>query len=295
MIKKLFFLAVLMAPTLALGADPSTNLSVQVVPGGGGGNCTNLNPPTLGPIRSGYNCDASLSDEFNGTSLDTTKWSLVLPGQFNNYVCYTYTTNNNFISGGSFHMLVSAGGSPPAGCSFTPVINGLALELQGSNNLLLPQNYFVEARIKMPCSAYSTCSPSTGLDPGWYTLGTCPGCSSHTNNIAEVDDVEVGNSGAMICWNANYASTCAGRSGCATTPASAFDGNFHVWGRSHINGVYQWYFDGAALCSQVDPNPPIFTDNLDTFIYQNVSEFTAIVVSMLPADMQIDYIRTYHP
>ena len=66
MIKKLFFVAALLAPNLAYAGNPSTDLSVQVVPPGdppskcsGSANCMLLGPGT--PLNSTPTIGSSLS------------------------------------------------------------------------------------------------------------------------------------------------------------------------------------------------------------------------------------------
>jgi hypothetical protein len=75
MIKTLLFLAaLLLAPGLALGADPAANLSVQVVPpSSGGGQCPGGDS---GFVPAGYKCVLGSTDEFNGSSVDTSKWDI---------------------------------------------------------------------------------------------------------------------------------------------------------------------------------------------------------------------------
>ncbi len=73
MIRTLLFLAaLLLAPGIALAADPTANLSVQVVPpSSGGGQCPGGDS---GFVPAGYKCVLGSTDEFNGSSVDTSKW-----------------------------------------------------------------------------------------------------------------------------------------------------------------------------------------------------------------------------
>jgi hypothetical protein len=66
---KLFLLAALLLPAIAYGANPSADLSVQVIPAGSSG-------PISGSILPPGNWTLGFSDEFGGASIDASKWSV---------------------------------------------------------------------------------------------------------------------------------------------------------------------------------------------------------------------------
>jgi len=72
MIKKLFLMAALPAPSLAYAGNPNANLSTQVVPAESGSGV--LPGSILPPCPGGCTWTLAFDDEFNGSSLDTTKW-----------------------------------------------------------------------------------------------------------------------------------------------------------------------------------------------------------------------------
>jgi hypothetical protein len=219
MINKLFFLAALLAPGLALGANLGANLSVQVVPAGG----TSLQPPTVGPIPNGYNLDPAFSDEFNGQSIDLTKWYVGCCGVVSNDPCVIENAPGAaYESGGVLHQVVSINTGPtPPGCSGTSYLYPGTLATINTHKL--PQNYFQEIRWKRPV-------PAVQLDPGFFTFGTSPGVSPA--DIAEVDDYEFGSINWF--WNdPTYTTTYDSKINvCPGAWNGTVDGNFHVLSRT---------------------------------------------------------------
>jgi hypothetical protein len=67
-IKTLFFTVALLVPGLAYAGNPSADLTVQIVPGG-----------LPGSILPPGNWTLAFNDEFNGTSIDTSKWTYPCP------------------------------------------------------------------------------------------------------------------------------------------------------------------------------------------------------------------------
>src|SRR5215471_5767279 len=65
MIKKLFLMAALLAPSVAYAANPSATLSTQVVPAGPGSGACQDADQSAGIIPTGWACDKAKSADFD--------------------------------------------------------------------------------------------------------------------------------------------------------------------------------------------------------------------------------------
>jgi hypothetical protein len=269
-IKTLFFIgALLLPPSFAFGAAPSASLSIQVVPSRSGG-CGVTDSPY---VPAGYTCDPSLSDEFNGSSLDTSKWSVSSQGGPSGNLDAANVT----VGGGSLRLALTANGS-----SYN--FGGI-----GSKFSIPGGPVYVEYRAKL------CCANASGAESNIQLWGRNP------TQVTELDSPETncpyGNL-AYYVWSGspNWNLLAAQNFGCHI-PVSAFDGNFHVFGILMRNGQVTWYFDGSALQS--------FTPTgAASVVYTDAKQFTTEVcqtncsggvgnISNLPDYEYLDYIRTY--
>jgi len=261
MIKKVFCLATILAPGLALAADPSANFSVQVVPAGSSSN-----------VPAGYNLDPALSDEFNGTSLDTTKFKTTTLGAHSTDSCMIYDNSNVYESGGYLHIKTSYDGTH---FHQGPQIIHVAT---------LPDNYYTEIRL----------NPATGggLNVGVYSFGYSSAYGSYSQTVAEVDDIEYGSTNWYF-WGLPQWSVINWNTGLASTPGG-YNGNWHTVGRLRQNGIDYFYYDGVLKYTLTAPYPQ-FVNSPDQFEVYSGVETGCPNTSGLPTETLIDYIRVYHP
>lgn len=222
------------------------------------------------------------SDEFNGSTIDTSKWKHEIGGGGwgnNEYQYYTSSTANSFVNGGYLHIK--------------------ALQQQiGTNNytsarLITKGKYSlqygkVEAKIKMPIGP--------GTWPAFWMLGdnistvSWPACG-------EIDIMEHINSESKIYGTIHYDSLghryYGGSKACDVT-------NWHVYGLEWNASKLMWFLDGVKYYETPINNAARSELNNSFYFLLNVAiggnwpggpnQFT-----QFPAEMLVDFIRVYKP
>lgn len=229
------------------------------------------------------------SDEFNGTSVDTTKWSFDLgddcPQNCNwgnqELEYYTSRTNNAYVANGTLHIVARQ--ESLAGYSFTSA----RMKTQGLYSTPVYGRF--EWRAKLPSGV--------GMWPALWLLGTnittvgWPACG-------EIDVVE--NSGATPTWvqgSLHYSSGNPTAKYNFTSPDSVT--NWHIYDLIWNAGSIQWSVDGHVYETQSAGAP----FNAPFFFIMNlavggnyVGNPTVAQIeagTVFPQEMQVDYVRVY--
>ena len=196
------FMPLISLTAFSYGADVSSNLSVNVVPPEATGGCGTPSPY----VPAGYTCKTAASDEFNGTTLDSTKWKDLA------------NTSLRYVSGGVLHMQYAPDGS-----------NGGIMGTGNNGSGDAP--FYLETRTRWPTGE------DTGGETNWpFSSDVWQYCSG-TGNCGELDvdqrfcanqDINVWAwRGGGNTWDgAGYTGTV----GCLGNSANMRDGNFHILG-----------------------------------------------------------------
>jgi hypothetical protein len=288
MLKTLLLIALLLSTADALGQSASGNLSVTVTPSGKGA-CPGGDS---GFVPSGYSCYTAATDEFNGTSLDLSKWQM--PGLGGNV-------------GGGNHCSVDV--SPP--CTFDPanttVGNGvvsMTANLQGDGNVhhggfssrsdhAGPNApYYIELRVKEAAPF-----PQQGYMSGGFWWFGQPCSSSELEIDAGPDSGKSSGGNILLAYN-YFDWTCSfsylGTSINDASTSLSLD-QFHVYsiwvpGDSTVH----YYVDGTQYAQLSVPADVNITGR--QFLASQQAEYGGgINTSILPAVYQIDYYRVYCP
>jgi hypothetical protein len=281
----LFALPLVFRAVVTATAD-SANLTVTVASAVSGGGL----PP------AGYNLDPAFSDDFNGASLDTTKWSLSGGGLHNPTSGCGYALDGPvYVSGGYLHF----------GWSYDQSSNTFhaPLELDGpvavgtANNpptVGYPPNYYWEMSWKWPNNG--------SLDNATWSFAYA-GLSGfgYPDVFTEVDSLEYGGVGWFL-WGGYPPFPSApyhisnGSVGSGWNPNSPGQGNgFHTIGRMRLNGVYTFFWDRQVVQTMPDPSPPYFTNAYDHTSVMSSSGGNCPNPTGMPFELLVDYIRVYHP
>ena len=226
------------------------------------------------------------SDEFNGASIDLTKWGFQTghgggnPGWGNNELeYYTSRTNNAYVTNGFLHIRAQR-----------EVTNSTEGTFYYTSARMNSQGHFskqfgrIEWRAKLPAG--------TGMWPALWSLGTVGGWPS----CGEIDVVE--NNGAdptfvqgSLHWGGD------------TTGITNFTGgdsvtNFHVYDLDWKSNSISWSVDGYTYQTQVPVGtfsswPFYFLMNLAVGGNYVGNPSTNSINPYLPAEMVIDYMRVY--
>lgn len=220
------------------------------------------------------------SDEFNGTSVDTTNWSFdVGGGGWGNNELEYYQPANATVANGN--LIITAKKQRVQANSYTSA----RLKTQGKRQFTYGK---IEARIKLPVVQ--------GLWPAFWMLGSNINAVSWPQ-CGETDIMEHINTDSLIYGTIHwYNNGNASYGGNTTTSPS----NYHiydvVWDTAsitwHVDGVQYWT---ANIANNIN-NTGAF--HLPFFIILNLAvggnwPGNTIDNTKLPASMYVDYVRVY--
>lgn len=213
-------------------------------------------------------------DEFNGQSLDSSKWIPAWPwgnGLNDTYPDDEALPQNISISNGIAHFKVTRGGTS-SGASYASAVASTA----GKFSM---QYGYVEARMKMPSKAH-------GLWPAFWlvaTDGTWP---------PEIDIMEwLGISPTMYDMTVHYGSTNRTDEGIFYGPD--FSADYHVLGFLSTPSGLHWYVDGIERFSTTQGIP---TKPLQIILNNSTGGWDGNAVdstTVFPASLDVDYVRVY--
>lgn len=260
MLKALMLIALLLNAACTLGHIGNANPSVTVTPSG--------SPSNSAPF--GLTLDPNLSDEFNGTSLDTTKWRASGAGGCTNCVNDGSLVT---VSGGQAHISETPSSSNGDG------LNHVSGVLSIPNTGMPPEPSYFESRVQIgnTGAANTTVELLAGAPPG--------------QNQIEEDAMDTvggqGPGGAEFMYTPNFSSQI----GSATCPTiGGVPSGFHTYGIRRVSGQLQVYFDGAQICA-INNIDPIFATQLTSLAINIECEFANCNG---PATTDIDYMRVFH-
>jgi beta-glucanase (GH16 family) len=250
-------------------------------------------------VAQGQTLSLVWSDEFNGASIDPTKWTFDIgngaqagnPGWGNNELEY-YTSNsaNAYVTNGFLHIHAQLQITNTSEGTFN--YTSARMKTQGLFNKTYGR---IEWRAQLP--------GGVGFWPALRSLGSnidsigWPGCG-------EIDVVE--NDGSDV-----YFEQGSIHSGTDATEVYNFTGgnsvtNFHIYDLDWMSNSITWSVDGVAYETQTSwgsstGNPYPFPFNQPFFFLMNVAiggdylgnPSTNAINPSLPGDMVIDYIRVY--
>ena len=184
-------------------------------------------PSTTTPVSGAYLFD----DEFNGTSIDTSKWTpnwFDGSGPVNSAEAAGYSSSHLSVGGGYLSMTLTADPIYSSKLGKTLPYTGALLTTQPAGQFKVMPPYRVEARMFLPASG--------GQVANW------PAFWSNGNSWpadGENDVVEA--LGGDACWH--YHSPSGGPGDCANGNLSGW----HTFASEVKNGVATYYYDGAPV------------------------------------------------
>ncbi|MFD5812826.1 family 16 glycosylhydrolase [Streptomyces sp. NPDC127038] len=212
-------------------------------------------------------------DEFNGGSLDTSKWNA---NWFGCATCVTkppnsaegsaYSPSQVSVGDGSLHLKLAQQPTTVGGKTY-PYVSGLVT----SNGKAQFTYGAFEARIHTPSSGSQMANwPSFWADgQNWPTDG-------------ELDVLE--GLGGSACYH--FHSTAGGPGGCAS---GTYSGGWHTFGADWKQGSVTYYYDGK----QVGQITSGITSAPMYLILNNAVNPSHSGTNVAPADMQVDYVRVW--
>jgi beta-glucanase (GH16 family) len=219
------------------------------------------------------------SDEFNGTAVDTTKWTFETGNPGVNNEREYYQAANAAVADGS--LIITAKKQTVGNFLYTSArMNTL--------NKVSAQYGRVEARIKLPLGA--------GLWPAFWMLGTDI-TSVSWPQCGEIDIMEHVNDDNVIHGTMHWNNNGHAQYGLSTTTTPA---DFHVYTIFWDSSSIRWYVDNTLYLTGNIANNINNTGafQLPFYILLNMAvagDFPGQTVdeSKLPASMYVDYVRVY--
>lgn len=218
------------------------------------------------------------SDEFDGSSVNTSKWSFETGPGVNNEKQY-YQSSNATVSNGN--LVITAKKQPVNGWPYTSARMNTA-------GHFTTQYGRIEARIKL--------ASGQGLWPAFWMLGNNIG-SVGWPKCGEIDIMEQVNTSntiyGTIHWDANGHVSYGGNTSTTIT-------DYHVYAVEWDASSIRWYLDGNQFATANILNNINSTEEFHNqfFIILNMAvggDFPGQTIdeSKLPANMYVDYVRVY--
>jgi beta-glucanase (GH16 family) len=208
------------------------------------------------------------SDEFNGSSVDTTKWNLVTGSLNVNQEEEYYQPSNATVANG--YLTITAQAQQQGGFSYT------SARMNTSNKFSVTYGK-IEARISLPVGE--------GLWPAFWMLGTdintgviWPGCG-------EIDIMEHIDTDSLIYGTMHWSD--AGNEAQYGLNLASSPSQFHIYSVTWNASSIQWYVDNTLYCTGNIAN------NLLNMAVGGSWPGLAVDQSKLPAKMVVDYVRVY--
>jgi beta-glucanase (GH16 family) len=297
------------APTTT-STTTTTTTTTTGPSGSGSGACAGTSPPVPAPSGA-WTC--TLDDEFNGTSLDTSKWQPVLTstsgyetGPLLSSVCYVDTPDTISESGGYLNLSVIQV-SPPATCdrlggwSSTTAYEGGMIE---SYKLFSQQYGYFQVRAEMPPTSVPGLQETLWLYPEnqslygpWPNSGEIDYGEFYSNYPA--DDVP-----AVHYPGSSNDPDATATNGCSLAGTTTA-GQFNTYALSWTPTTITAYYNGVPCLTDVygshvtspdtapEPfNQPFFLAFTSAFGMDNSDAFQP-GTTPLPATMKIDWVRVW--
>lgn len=250
----------------------------------------------------GGNWKLSFSDEFNGGSLDLTKWILCNPSfasscnPYNNEeekfnVALTGNANVK-VSGGQLHLIATKDGGQVHSGMVSTGPNKFGYDQPGYKGFQFTYGYY-EGRVKLPKGKGFW--PSMWMLPDQGKYGAWPGSGEY--DVFEIP----GNDPTEYHFTAHWAGN--GVCGHACTPQQATipdsSAGFHTYGLDWEPSGLTWYFDGKKMGNTVNDAGSV--KNTPFYIIANFSvggswgplQGGTDGSTPFPASMDIDYLRVW--
>ncbi len=238
---------------------------------------TTTTPPTLDTTKY----TLFWSDEFNGTTVDTSKWNFELGNPNVNHEQEYYKAENATVANGN--LVITAKREQNGNQSYTS-------SRMTTQNKMTASSGLIEARIKIPVGA--------GLWPAFWMLG------SNINTVlwpqcGEIDIMEHVNTDNTIYGTMHWNDGGHVQYGGKTTVVKPDD--YHIYAIAWDQNSINWYVDGVQY---VSGNIAGNINNTGAFhhpffILLNLAvggDFpgTYVDTSVFPVSMYVDYVRIYN-
>jgi hypothetical protein len=218
------------------------------------------------PIIGDSSYKLTLDEEFNGTSIDKTKWQVTFDGNPD----HTYTTYPNAQFWNSTNLTVANGVADLAvtKCSTgycTAAITSFYLQTYG----------YWEARVKVPANA-------AGIGANFWT--------DSQNWVFPENDIIEWSGSTPSTYRANWNT---GTSWVSTNTLTGVDTNWHVVGMLWTPSTITWYLDGVQKATVSTNNNGAVPQW--TLVGATVGPFGNLIDSstVFPAHYQVNYVHIY--
>jgi beta-glucanase (GH16 family) len=219
------------------------------------------------------------SDEFNGTSLDTTNWSYDTgAGGWGNNELEDYTNRTQNVAVQNGNLVITAQPESYGGANYT---SG-RIKSEGIRQFTYGK---IEARIKLPAGQ--------GLWPAFWLLGSNI-TSVNWPECGEIDAMEHINNNANVAGSAHWYSN--GEADYSNTSANLDFSQFHVYDVVWDTNNIRWYVDNQLYSTLNISSIPAFQNPF--FIIMNLAvggnwPGNPDGTTQFPAQMLVDYVRVY--
>lgn len=223
------------------------------------------------------------SDEFNGTSVDQTKWNFETGNLNVNQEEEYYQAENATVANGN--LVITAKQQTVGNFNYT------SARMNTINKLNVKYGK-IEARIKLPLGA--------GLWPAFWMLGADINTGVQWPGCGEIDIMEHIDADSLIYGTMHWLSN--GNEADYGLNLASSPSEYHIYAVTWDSNSIKWYVDNTLYCTGNIGNNVNNTTAFHQpfFIILNLAvggSWPGLTVdtSKLPANMYVDYVRVYKP